>query len=87
MQNSFLEQANVAEHNYMLQFLKLKVCVELVPETLHCVLTWNFIFDYLYITIIYKGIFTTGASHWTTASSLKFVSGITLSENTTGSLN
>ena len=39
MQNSFLEQANVAEHNYMLQFLKLKVCVELVPETLHCVLT------------------------------------------------
>ena len=54
------------------------------------------IYDYLYITIIYKSIFTTGTSHWTTdrkkqqhwttALSVKSVSGITLSENTIGSL-
>ena len=63
MKNSFLEQTNVAEHDYMLQFLKkLKLCAELDSETLLRVFTSKFSYDYLFITIIYKSIFTTRAS-------------------------
>ena len=62
-----MEQTNVAEHDYMLQFLKkLKLCAELVSETLLWVLTSKFSYDYLFIIIIYKSIFTTRASPWAT---------------------
>ena len=61
----------------MLQFLKkLKLHAQLVLETVRSILISTFICDYLYITIIYKSIFITGAWHLTTASSWKSLFGI-----------
>ena len=66
----------------MLQFLKkLKLHAQLVFETVRSILISTFICDYLYITIMYKSIFITGAWHLTTASSWKSLFGITLSKN------
>ena len=55
-------------------------------STVSSVLIPKFICDYLFITIIYKSIFTTGISHWTTTCSVKSILGITLSKNTPDSV-
>ena len=55
---------------------KLKLYTKLVLETVPWVFTSKFICDYLYITIIYKNIFSAGISHWTTVLSVKLKSRI-----------
>ena len=55
-------------------------------STVSSVLIPKFICDYLFITIIYKSIFTTAISHWTTTCFVKSMPGITLSKNTPDSV-
>ena len=50
------------------------------------VFTWEFIYKYLYITGTCISICTTGTTHWTTTSSLKSISGITLHGNAPGNI-
>ena len=57
---------------------KLKLYTKLFPERVR----WTL--DHLFTTTICKRIFTTDTLHWTNASSLKSISGVTLSENVVG---
>ena len=76
----------ISSQNYVLQLLKnLKLCTKLGPKTIHKYSHQNLLWSFVDYQLLQK-YFCNWNINYTTASSVKSISGVTLSENAPGSI-